>query len=497
MKVFILKKVFGTATLCFLAVILIACSSNQATSISGSAKIPVTTSSQSAREAFDKGQALFDNLQFVQSRSHLERALELDPTFAMAHMLLALSSPSASHFFKSLSDAEVNAGNASQGEQLVIRAFVAQGKNDQTSQLKMLEQLVVLHPRDERAHMFLGNFYNQQQNFDQSVKYFDQAIEIAPSFAGAYNSLGYAHRANENLEQASQAFAKYVKLIPNEANPYDSYAELLLEMGKYKQAIENYKKALVIDPHFGASFAGISIAQSLQNNTLAAQKTTKKMFAAARTPAERMNAKFRSITSYLLADDKKGAMRAAKEMYAIAKIENDHAAMGNIKEYMGDMMLDASKTEKGLKFYSAALEHRQQAKINDANKAQAKRNYLFKAAIAALINKDMKTSISLIAKYTTSVKQEGTSFERRRIHELTGYLAINKNDGVVAIKELAQGNITNPIVLYWSAVAYNMSGDKETAIKLANKAAKRNTLSGNMPFARSRALILLDKLSKS
>jgi len=461
-----------------------------------SAKIPVTTSSEEARKEFEAGRTLFNNLHFTESRAHFERAVELDPNFAMGHVFMANSSQSAALFFDALEKAEANAAGASKGEQLVIRALGAGARNDQAAQRTALTELVGLHPKDERTHNGLANYLIGQQDYDGAVMHYGHAIAINPEFATAYNSLGYAHRANEDLDSAKNAFAQYVELIPDEANPYDSYAELLMEMGQYDEAVENYGKALAIDPHFAGSFAGISVAQSLKGDAAAAHEAAAGMLAAARTPAEKQAALLREITSDLFEGDTDGALAASEERYAVAEAAGDHAAMANAREYMGDIMLDAGDTAKAGEYHDAALAHLQQANINDANKAQGERNRQFKSAIAALIDEDLEAATAMSASYAAAAEANGTAFERRRVHELAGYLAMLNEDSATALAELAQANQVNPIVLYWSAVANRAAGNNDAALDLANRAANRYALSNLLPFIRPEALALIAELSE-
>ena len=498
-----LTRALRALVLCLLAVAVTACGRQEQSATEPaeeaaatvSAKVPVTISSKEALELFEEGRALLDDLHFIESRPYFEQAVEKDPNFAMGYVLLANSSQSAAQFFDAVEKAEANAAGASEGEQLIIRALSAGAKNDQAAQLDALNELVSLHPKDERVHMQLGNYYNGLQDFESAATHFGHATAINPSFAGAYNSLGYAHRFNDDLDNAKEAFAKYTELIPDEANPYDSYAELLMEMGQYDESIENYQKSLEIDPNFAASYAGISINQSLKGDSAAAQKAAKDMLAVARTPTEKQGAIFRKVTSHLFAGDTEAALAASEEMYAVANADGDNAAMGGIREYMGDIMLKVDDGAKALEYYEGALSHRQQADINDANKAQAKRTHLFKSAIAAMVSDDNETATAIAAKYKTAAETNGTSFERRRIHELAGYVAMNDDDNETAVAELAQANQLNPIVLYWSAVANKDAGNNEKAKELASRAANLNTLSGNLPFFRAEALQLLEELS--
>ncbi len=459
------------------------------------AKIPVTTSSEEARALFEEGRRLLDNLRVAESRPKFQQAVEKDPSFATGYVFLANSAQTAAQFFDATDKAEAHAAGASEGEQLVIRALSAGARNEEAAQLQALNELVSLHPKDERAHMRLGNYYNGQLDFESAAMHFRHAVAINPQFAGAYNALGYAERSNDDLDSAKEAFAKYVELIPGEANPYDSYAELLMEMGQYDESIVNYLKALEVDPNFVFSYGGISVNQSLKGDVTAALEAAANMLLAARSSGERQAALFRTVTAHLFAGDTEAALAASEEMYAAADADGDKAAMGTVREYMGDIMLVAEDPAKALEYYTDALSHRQQANINDANKEQAERTHLFKLAIAAMVSDDIETAKATAANYKAAVEARGTSFEWRRIHELAGYLAMSNEDNDTAVAELAHANQLNPIVLYWFAVANKNAGNNEKAKDLASRAANRNTLSGNLPFFRTEALQLLAELS--
>ena len=458
------------------------------------AKVPVTTASEEARSLYTEARALADDLHFVEAHELFVQAAEADPGFAMAHYMVAITSLSAAEFFDAVGKARAAAAGASAGEQLYVRALVAASENDQGAQLAALNELVGMYPQDERTHMVLGNYMNGQQDFAGAAKHFTHATQINPDFAGAYNSLGYAYRSLDDLDQAKAAFEKYVELLPNEANPHDSYAELLMEMGDYDNSIEHYEMALGIDSNFAASYAGISRNHALQGEAELALEAADRMLAAARNFAERQNAMFQSVTAHLFAGNVEAAMQVADTMAAEAEVKGDHAAIGGVHEYMGDIMLDAGEAAKAEEHYAAALEHRQMANINDANKALAKRTHLFKTALAVIVADDAETAAVRTADYTAAAEADGTAFERRRIHELQGYLAMMNDDMAAGAEHLSQASQLNPVVLYWSAVAHKESGDAATATDLAERAANRNTLSQNLPFVRGEALQLLAEL---
>ena len=375
--------------------------------VAAAAKVPVTASSDEARQHYMEGRALMDDLHTVEANEAFARAVAADDGFAMAHFMLAATAQTTADFFAAVADAEQRAANASAGEQLFIAALGAASRNDQAGQLEALTKLESIYPGDERVQMWLGNYMNGQQNFAGAVDHYKRATEINPEFPRAYNSLGYAYRSLDDLASAKGAFEKYIQLIPDEANPYDSYAELLMEMGQYDESISNYRKALSIAPDFPASYAGISINESLKGESDLAQEAADQMLSRARNFAERQGAMFRSVTSHLFAGNNEAAMDVCDTMLAEAVVKGDRAAQAAINDYMGDMMLVQGDAAKAEEYFNAALEHRTRAAFNVANQAQAKRTHLFKTAIAAMIGDNREAAAARAAEYKAAAEMHG------------------------------------------------------------------------------------------
>src|SRR6185503_11656888 len=236
-----------------------------------SGKIAVTTSSEDARKEYLAGRDLQEKLRITDSIQHFDKAISLDPNFALAHLNRANVSPTGKEFFEHLNKAVSLAGKASDGERMLIEATEAGANANPTKQKEILEKLVAAYPNDERAHFNLGGFYFGQQDFTQAITHYKKATELAPDYSTAYNILGYAHRQNGAYSEAENAFKKYIELIPNDPNPYDSYAELLLKMGRFDEAITQYNKALSIEPTFLNSYFGIAAALTYEGKANDAQ----------------------------------------------------------------------------------------------------------------------------------------------------------------------------------------------------------------------------------
>src|SRR5215217_7863681 len=298
-------------------------------------KIAVTTSSEDARKEFLAGRDFSEKLRITDSIAHFDKAISLDPNFALAELLRANVSPSPKEFFEHLKKAVALADKASDGERMLIQANEAGANGNPTAQKEILEKLVSAYPNDERAHFNLGGYYFGQQDFTQAIHHYKRATEIAPDYSTAFNILGYAYRQNEAYTDAENAFKKYIELIPNDPNPYDSYAELLLKMGRFDEAITQYNKALAIDSNFINSHFGIAAALTYKGKPADAQAELQKMSQKARTDAERRTALFGQTIVAIDGGKLDQALAEVEKQYAIAQKNNDAAAM------TGDLQLKA------------------------------------------------------------------------------------------------------------------------------------------------------------
>ncbi len=193
-------------------------------------KIAITTSSEEARKEYIAGRDLQEKLRVTDSIQHFDKAISLDPNFALAELNRANVSPTAKEFFDHLNKAVSLSAKVSDGERMLIQATEAGANGNQPKQKELLDKLVATYPNDERAHFNLGGYYFGQQEYKQAISHYKRATELDPNYSTAFNILGYAYRQDTNYADAETAFKRYIELIPNDPNPYDSLAELLLKM---------------------------------------------------------------------------------------------------------------------------------------------------------------------------------------------------------------------------------------------------------------------------
>jgi tetratricopeptide (TPR) repeat protein len=452
-------------------------------------KVPITTTSADAKAHYLRGRALADQLRLHDAREQFTKAATLDPTFAIVHYNLALCSATAKEFFAELNKAVALIDKASDGERLMIRSLQAGANADPTTSQQYAEQLVAKYPQDERAHFLLGNAYFGRQNYQPAIAEFKRAIAINPDYSPAYNSLGYAYRPVANYADAEVAFKKYIQLVPNDPNPYDSYAELLMKTGRFDESIVQYRKALSIDPHFGSSHLGIAANEMYQGHTDAAIAEAQALHDGARDDADRRNALFSQVLTYVDAGETTDALARMDAEYDVAATIADTANMAADLTAMGDILLDAGKPDEARARYEKANAMLLASSASDEVKADARLANDYNLSRVALAKRDLSTAKALSADYMAGAQARHNDFRIRQAHNLAGTIALADKHYDQAIAEFAQSNQQNAFVLYEMAVAYQGSGEPARAHTLFRQAADMNNLP-TLPdvFIRKKAL---------
>src|SRR5262245_40541543 len=174
-------------------------------------KVPITTKSEEARQAYLKGRDLFEKLRGTDAHEQFRKAAAADKDFALAQVGLANTAPSAKDFFEAVKQATSLVDKASEGERLIILRLDAGAGGDPAAQKSHLDQLTAAFPRDERAQNLLGGYYFGRQEYEQAIAAYEKAIAINPGFSQPYNQMGYAYRFIGKNDDAERAFKKYIE----------------------------------------------------------------------------------------------------------------------------------------------------------------------------------------------------------------------------------------------------------------------------------------------
>ncbi len=454
---------------------------------SGPATVPITTSSPEARTLYLEGRDLVERLKGTEGHLKTDAAVKKDPQFALAWLQWAGTAGTAKEFFAGLDRAVANAGHASEGEQMLIRATQAGASGRSEEQERILRALVEKFPSDPRVHTALGNLYFVRQDWSGAERELSRASELDPSYTLPYNQLGYAYRFQGKYAEAEKTFRKYAELLPDDPNPHDSYAEFLMRTGRFDESIGRYRKALQIDPLFMSAYVGIANDQFLLGKGDEARATLKQMLSKARNDGERRLAWFWTAQTYMHEERWADAIRSIEEEKKIADAAGDVLSASQDLNFIGNLLLAAGKPAEAGKKFEESLAMSDRSKASDDVKEIARRAHLFDMARVALQNGDLATARATAARYATAVDARKNPAEVRQSHELAGMIAVQAREWDAALAELGKAGGQNPRVLYLTGLAWQGKGDPAKASEAFRAAANFNQLSGVYGFVRGQA----------
>ncbi len=212
-----------------------------------------TSSSPEAVRALEAGIEAQMKVYHDEAARHFERALELDPGFVMARLMLpeVASGKDIARGDELLAElADVDGSQLSPRERLLLERFrlARAGRVDEVDAL--VDAYLRRHPSDPFVlHMKSIRLW-QLGELEQAEQLSRHLAEVAPNWVIAYNQLGYITMMGERFAEAREYFVSYRFIAPDQANPHDSLGELHLVQGEYDAALASFRKALAIKEDF-------------------------------------------------------------------------------------------------------------------------------------------------------------------------------------------------------------------------------------------------------
>ncbi|UCG91641.1 MAG: tetratricopeptide repeat protein [candidate division WOR-3 bacterium] len=229
----------------------------------------VTTSSMDAYNYFLRGREEYQKLYYDDARRFLEKAIELDSTFASAYLFLAstyrfLNDYKASN--KTIEKAKEFSDKTTEKEKLYIEALYAfMIEDNPEKRFRILKQLAAKYPREKRVHDRLGWYYRSKDLFHRAIEEFNKTLELDPNYGEALNGLAYTYADIGDYAQAIEYFKQYAAVSPGDANPFDSMGELYFRMGQLDNALAKFKEAIEVKSDFMSSLKIAYIYALIEN----------------------------------------------------------------------------------------------------------------------------------------------------------------------------------------------------------------------------------------
>jgi serine/threonine protein kinase/tetratricopeptide (TPR) repeat protein len=205
----------------------------------------------------------------------LRSALEIDPTLALAHLVLGEVRVFQNQWDAAQSEilaARREAGALTEVDQLRVEAFLARVFGKPFEERVNLQKLIGLQPHHKEYIYELAESYFHTADVDEAISKYLDALRLDDRYALAYNHIGYCYAWKGDHVRAIEALKHYLG-IDRSPNAYDSLGDAYLQSGDYQKATEMKNKAIQMDPQmYYASRSLVYIDILLGRNKAAEEK---------------------------------------------------------------------------------------------------------------------------------------------------------------------------------------------------------------------------------
>lgn len=421
--------------------------------------IPISTSSEEARETFIIGRQKKENIQLEAAEMLFNRAIELDPGFAMAYIYR--SGPG--DFDKALELID----NVTEGERLTILFFISNERYEYKDAKDYLDQLLANFPSYKHVHLWAGLFYeNILHDYQLALDHFYIASRLDEYYAAPHNEIGYRLMRLGNFKKAELAFKRYIALAPECPNAFDSYANFLMKLKRYDESIQQYREVYDLNPDKIITIARIGQNYAFRGEYEEARSYYKQYFDMSDNTGQKAIALNLSAGSYLAEGKTKKAIDKMQEYIKLGEKTGSNIDIITGTANLGLINLEMGNIKSGLTEYLKAEELLKTLDLPESTKRRYTYSSLGWLCRAYASKKEFDRAGEYLAKAKAIVDKTNNPLYRSEYYLFKGYMELEKGNYKDAIGNLLMCNQDDPYNIYTLAKAYSLAGEFENAQEL-------------------------------
>ncbi len=235
----------------------------------------MTTSSPQAYKFYLMGKESLKRFDNSSARRYLEKAVEIDPRFALAYHSLYLATRSrGAEARRALDKAREYSKNLGEKDRLHIEASYFSGytpgsQGDPVRLEQIYTEIARKYPKDKEAFIRLGLIFATRGEKKRGAEFLERAVALDPYDSEAVNELGTCYQAMGRPEKGGALLREYISRVPddpNRANAMDTLAGVYFLMGQIDQAIATWKDAIAVSPAQSVSLYALAYAYGLRED---------------------------------------------------------------------------------------------------------------------------------------------------------------------------------------------------------------------------------------
>ncbi len=225
----------------------------------------ITTSSPEAMKHYIEGRKYHLANVYEKSIEEMEKAVALDPGFAMAYRSMAMAYsnigfiPRSNEIMKKALDL---ADRLPAKERYFIQAdFLSNSEKTVLESIEAYKNLLELYPDDSSARHNLAVRYSSIGKFDESIRHYEINRKNEDLSLIGYGNLSYDYHEAGLYDKAREVIEEALNLYPNSPVPHQDLALHYRMEGKYDLALAEIEKAFALEPESGTRVYRINFAR--------------------------------------------------------------------------------------------------------------------------------------------------------------------------------------------------------------------------------------------
>jgi tetratricopeptide (TPR) repeat protein len=426
----------------------------------------ITTSSPEAYKYYSEGRKYHTAADYQKSIPLMEKAIEIDPEFAMAYRSLGSSYAGFGYIVerdKYLQKAIELSERLSERERLTIEGFVYSFKSKTHEKaLESFNTLMQLYPDDRDGRLHLAFCYLQIEEWDKAIEHYNIALQEGEKRAIAFNNLAFCYRNKRSYDKAREILEYYLTNISENAAARRALSRVYIYQGHLDLAMVEINRALSLAPN---DHRNITIKRNIflfRDDLIRAEKECQKLLDHELTTANDDGIEG-LVALYLLQGRFKDAKAQMMRGLDLAKREGQFTWESFFYNLLGYLQLRLKNYDTALKEYDkqwAILSEKEDLNGQIFNLYYKGRTYLEMNEL----NKAQRTADEIEELIKQGINRKITRYH----HHLLGMIELKRKNLSTAIdffkKAIAlDRNESTALFIGPLAHAYYLSGDFETA----------------------------------
>jgi len=243
----------------------------------------ITTSSAEAYKCYSEGRKYHNNFEIRRSIPLMEKAIGIDPGFAMAYRSLAQAYNSLgyiSEYRKNLQKAFELSDRVSERERYIIQGdYYRRSEKTYDKAIETYDKLLELYPDDLIGYTNSALVYSDLEEWDKAIERNEGAVRNKDWSPYSYLQISFEYVAEGQYEKAKEAQEYYIKTFGDNFNARWGLAYIHLCQGEYDPALLELEKAITLNPDDNDNIWMRGVIFLCQSNFNVAEKDFEKLLA--------------------------------------------------------------------------------------------------------------------------------------------------------------------------------------------------------------------------